>query len=285
MSPPAMRTHSIYVSCQSVTGKLYSDPTGRFLVPTSKGNQYLLFVYDYDSNFIFAEPMKSSTGAEHLAAFKRVQDLLKRQGLKPKLQKLDNEVSKELLQFSQDEDIDYQVVPPKMHQRNAAERAIRTFKNHFISTLCGTDPNFPLHLWDRLLPQTLLTLNLLRASRINPRLSAQAQVHGAFDYNCTPLGPPGTLVLVHDKPETRETWAPHAVEAWYIGPAMDHYCCFTVYIIETKLWPGFPNMFLYLWHPLSLDLATAAARDLTNALLHPTSASSIARVSDSQSTH
>jgi hypothetical protein len=154
--------------------------------------------------------MKSRTGSEHLAAFKRVQDLLKRRGLKPKLQKLDNEASKELLQFIQDEDIDYQVVPSNMHRRNAAERASRTFKNHFISTLCGTDPNFPLHLWDRLLPQALLTLNLLRASRINPRLSAQAQVHGAFDYNRTPLGPPGTLALVH-KPETRDQ---HLQQQW-----------------------------------------------------------------------
>jgi hypothetical protein len=37
-SPPAARTFSIYVSCQSVTGKLFSDPAGRFLVPSSKGN-------------------------------------------------------------------------------------------------------------------------------------------------------------------------------------------------------------------------------------------------------
>jgi hypothetical protein len=32
-------------------------------------------------------------------------------------------------------DINYQLVPPHMHRRNAAERAIRTFKNHFISGL------------------------------------------------------------------------------------------------------------------------------------------------------
>jgi hypothetical protein len=130
--------------------------------------------------------------------------------------------------------IDYQLVPPNMHRRNAAERAIRTFKNHFIATLCGTDPDFPLLLWDQLLPQALLTLNLLQASRINPQLSAQAQVHGAYDYNRTPLGPPGTRVLVHQKPDMRETWAPHAVLGYYIGPALNHYPCHTVYVPETK---------------------------------------------------
>jgi hypothetical protein len=71
-SPPAVRTHAIYVSSQPVTGKIYSDAAGRFGVPSSKGNEYLLIVYDYDSNYIFAEPMKSRTGAEHLAAYKRV---------------------------------------------------------------------------------------------------------------------------------------------------------------------------------------------------------------------
>ena len=65
--------------------------------------------------------------------------------------------------------INYQIVPPHVHWRNTAKRAIRTFKNHFVAILCGTDPDFPLHLWCRLLPQAQLTLNLLRKSQINPR--------------------------------------------------------------------------------------------------------------------
>jgi hypothetical protein len=35
-------------------------------------------------------------------------------------------------------------VPPKEHRVNAAERAIRTFKNHFVSILCTVDAKFPL---------------------------------------------------------------------------------------------------------------------------------------------
>ena len=41
-----------------------------------------------------------------------------------------------------------------------------------IARLCTIDPQFPMHLWDRLLPQCDYTLNMLRASRINPILSA-----------------------------------------------------------------------------------------------------------------
>ena len=89
-------------------------------------------------------------------------------------------------------------------------------------------PKFPLYLWDKLLPQAELTLNVLRGSRLNPKLSAWDQVCGAvYDYNCTPIGPPGTRVLVHEKTQQRGTWALHGEDAWYIGPAFDHYRCDT----------------------------------------------------------
>ena len=64
------------------------------------------------------------------------------------------------------------------------------FKNHFIAGLCTTDPDFPLHLWDLLLPQAELTLNLLRGARVNPRLSAHEYLHGHYDYTATPTVPP-----------------------------------------------------------------------------------------------
>jgi hypothetical protein len=57
---------------------------------------------------------------------------------------------------------------------NAAERAIRTFKEHFVAGLSSVDPYLPLHVWDRLLPQPELTFNLLRTSRQHPQLSAAA---------------------------------------------------------------------------------------------------------------
>jgi hypothetical protein len=36
----------------------------------------------------------------------------------------------------------------------------------------SVDDAFPLHLWDKTIPHGELTLNLLRGSRINPKLSA-----------------------------------------------------------------------------------------------------------------
>ena len=45
-----------------------------------------------------------------------------------------------------------------------------------------------------------MTLNLLRGSRINPPLSAYAQINGLLDFTKTPLAPPGIRTLVHEKP-------------------------------------------------------------------------------------
>lgn len=75
------------------------------------------------------------------------------------------------------------------------ERAIQTFKNHFVACLCTTDKHFPIHLWDRILPQATTTLNLLHSSQLNLRLSAKVHLDGTFNFNCTPLSPLGTLVI------------------------------------------------------------------------------------------
>jgi hypothetical protein len=184
--------------------------------------------YDYDSNYIHAEPMKSKSGTEILAAYKRVHKIFCDAGLRPQLQRLDNKCSGPLKAYMTADDVDFQLVPPHVHRRNAAKRAIRTFKNNFIAGLCSTDKDFPLHLWDRLLPQAILSLNLLRSSRLNPRLSAWAQVNGAFNFNRTPVAPLGIRVLVHESPDGRTSWAPHTVDGWYIGPASDSYRCYRV---------------------------------------------------------
>ena len=72
--------------------------------------------------------------------------------------------------------MEYQLASPGDHRINSAERAIQTYKNHFISTLQGTDPDYPENGWDLLMPQINITLNLLRASRVNPKLSREPPI-------------------------------------------------------------------------------------------------------------
>ena len=120
-------------------------------------------------------------------------------------------------------DVRWQLVEPNNHRVNAAERAIQTFKSYFLAGLACVDKEFPLQLWCYLLFQAELTLNLLRTARSDPSKSAYEALEGKFDYNATPLAPPGTKALVYETPKRRAAWAPHAVDAWYLGLAMDHY--------------------------------------------------------------
>jgi hypothetical protein len=149
-------------------GQVYTDQTGRFPVVSSKGNKYIMILYDYDSNVILAQPIKDRTAPELLKDFQVMEQELVARGLKPILMKLDNEASKLLKTHLHQQDIKFQLVPPYSHRQNSAERAIRSFKDHLIAGLCSTGKSFPMHLWDRLLPQAVITLNILRTSRINP---------------------------------------------------------------------------------------------------------------------
>ena len=45
--------------------------------------------------------------------------------------------------------------------------------------------------------------------------------------------PPGTKHLVHEKSNSRLSWAVYSTEAWYIGPSIDHYQCFKCYMPVT----------------------------------------------------
>jgi hypothetical protein len=41
-------------------GQIYTDQTGRLPVVSSKGNKYIMILYDYDSNAILAQPINST---------------------------------------------------------------------------------------------------------------------------------------------------------------------------------------------------------------------------------
>ena len=99
-----------------------------------------------------------------------------------------------------------------------AERAILTFKNHFIAILSTVYFSFPLAEWDRLLPHAVITLNILLSSNLHPSLLAHASLFGNFNYNQVPLAPPGTKVVAHMAADKRHSFAPHRKVGWYIVP-------------------------------------------------------------------
>ena len=86
--------------------------------------------------------------------------------------------------------------------------------------------------------------------------------------------PPGTKVVLHNKPSTRSSWDLNGSEGWYVGPSMNHYRCVkcflpksrrevhsdTVTFIPAKI--NFPSVSVN-------DFIKQAASDLITLLTHP----------------
>lgn len=232
---PNLKSHNCFTTLVSFeqTAKAYSDQTGKFPFTSSRGNKYLLIVYDYDSNAILQTTLKNRTAGELTNAWTTLHKKLSKGGSTPSIYILDNEFSNELKSSMDTYNVQFQLVPPHIHRRNAAERAIQTFKHHFLAILASCDPDFPISEWDRLLDQSEVTLNLLRNSRMNPNLSAYAYLFGNFNFNATPLAPPGTKAQVQLKVGQRGSWSFHTENGWYVGRSPNHYRCVNCYIPST----------------------------------------------------
>ena len=173
--------------------------------------------------------------------------------------------------YLQEKNIKVDLVPPHQHRRNKAERAIRTFKNHFIAMLAGVHPSFPMHAWNQLLDQAEITVNMLRPATNHPRMSAWEALNGKYDFDAHPMAPPGTAITIHEKPAQRGSWSKHGVEGFYLGPALDTYRSYRVWtkhkestrVCDTIAW----HPYGYNWPTHSpIDIIAASAEVLVNAI-------------------
>jgi hypothetical protein len=229
------KVHDIFTKVYDPRETIFSDQTGKFPTQSQRGNKYIMVMVEIDSNAILVEPMTSKKDKEMIRSYDALVLRLKRAGVVPKKHVLDNEVSEAMKNHIRDDlQLTMELVPPGCHRRNAAEVAIRNFKAHFLSVLAGTADNFPPSLWDRLLPQTEVTLNLLRQSNATPTVSAYAHLSGPFDYNKMPLAPMGCEAQVHEKTDKRGTWAFHSLDGWYLNTSPEHYRVHNCHIKSTR---------------------------------------------------
>jgi hypothetical protein len=167
------KEQDVYVRTYDVRETIFSDQTGKYPTQSQSGNNYIMVMVEIDSNAILVEPMKSRKDKEMIRAYDTLVKRLQRVGIRPKKHVLDNEISENMKEHIRDNcKFKLELVPPGCHRRNAAEVGIRNFKAHFLSVMAGVAENFPPSLWDRLLPQTEITLNLLRQSNATPAVSA-----------------------------------------------------------------------------------------------------------------
>ena len=235
------------------------DATGRFPVISIDGKQYIMIFYSEHGNYIKVFAIANRTKACIVAVYEEALRFFQTKGLTPTFQRVDNEISAPYKALLDKNNITLDLVPPGQHRRNKAERAIRTFKNHFISILAGVDPAFPANLWTSLLEQAEITINLLRESTVNPRISAWEEIQGPFNFSATPMAPQGMMVTVHNKADQRGTWSKHGQKGFYTGPALLHYRCYTTRIESTGAQRITDTV---AWHPHGYSLPAASPLEM-----------------------
>ena len=122
-----------------------------------------MIAHHCDSNAILSDLFKSLAEKHRLLAYGAIMPRLKYRNMLVDLQILDNEASTEYKLIIKSElGVRYQLVPPHIQCRNAAESETRNFKANFLSTLARIETTPPNNLWDLLLPQKYLSLNIIR---------------------------------------------------------------------------------------------------------------------------
>jgi hypothetical protein len=112
---------------------MYTDGTGVFPVQSFRNMQYVFGAYIYDLNAILVRAMPSKNDGAMIAPFKDILATLNTRGYAPTLNVMDNECSKTVEAHIRSNNMDIHLVPPHHHRVNVAERAIATFKEHYIS--------------------------------------------------------------------------------------------------------------------------------------------------------
>eukprot|EP00804_Cyclotella_cryptica_P028355 CCRYP_016413-RA/>CCRYP_016413-RA protein AED:0.25 eAED:0.25 QI:0/0/0/1/1/1/3/0/885 len=268
---PLPQLHDIFIRTYDTHGTLYTDQTGKFPHLSSQGNRYQMILYHVDSNSIWAEPTKNKTEGELILARNRALQRMKACGIQPTRQVLDNEISAAYKLAITASGMTYQLVPPDDHRRNIAEKAIQTWKDHFIAVISGTDAKFPLHLWCQLLPQMERQLCLLRQSNAYPHISSHTHLYGHHDYNAHPFVPLGMEALVHDKPHRHKSFAQHCTKGYVIGTSHEHYRCWKVWTPTLRTTRISATVFFkhkYITNPsvTPADAIIAAAANLSHLL-------------------
>jgi hypothetical protein len=233
---PGVKIKDVYLRVFDMTKKaMYTNQPGRFPITSAGGHKYTMVAVKLDRNYIDAEPMKSRSAKELAKAYKQIYARWKATGvICPTWHVLDNEAPAEFLEAIQVNGCRVEKTPADMHRQNIAERAIHTYKGHFIATLAGVLDDFPINQWHELVPQIVLTLNLLQQLHVAPNVSAYAYYHGNFDYNRMPLALMGCAVQFHIKPNRRRSWGEHSSDGWYLTTSPDHYRCHFIFVKATR---------------------------------------------------
>ena len=114
-------------------------------------------------------------------------------------------------------------------------------------------------------------MNVLQTSRVHPKLPADHVLKGVHDSNKKPWLPPATRATILNPPNVRASWDKRVLDAWYVGPAWDHYRALTFFVPSTGGTGVSVNSQLYPEHCDALKEkivgdAVRVAKDLLNTI-------------------
>ena len=167
--------------------------------------QIFVICYDYSCSAILAHPIKNRLTNEPIHAYQHFYTILHNAGLSPHMHKMDNETSTDIEHFIATRNEAVQYFPSNNHHTSAAEQAIQTWKNHFISGSASLPKHIPIKYWCWLIDQANITLNLMRPNQSDLTISAYKALHGFFHFQSTSMELPETKCLVHIKPNRYQT--------------------------------------------------------------------------------
>ena len=215
---PGVKHKDVYLMVFDVTKKLmFSNQTGNFPIMSTWGNKYIMVAVKLDGNYIDTEPLQSHSAQSLTKAYRAIFQRWKAAGvICPNWHVLDNEAPKELKQAICDNGCRVESTPTDQHRQNS-----------------GVADSFPINQWE-LLPQTILTLNLLRQSNVAPNISAYAYYHGSFDYNWMLIAPMGYAIQFHIKPSRRKTFGEHSEDGFNWKTSAEHYRTHVIFCKKTR---------------------------------------------------
>jgi hypothetical protein len=127
---PGVKHKDVYLMVFDATKKsMFSDQTGKFPITSAQGNKYIMVAVELDGNYIDGKPIQSRKANSLTKAYQAIFQRWKATGvICPNWHILDNEAPEELKQAIREKKCRVELSPADQHRRNAAKRAIQTFK-------------------------------------------------------------------------------------------------------------------------------------------------------------
>ena len=182
----------------------------------------VFILYDWDFNAILPTFITDTKDEPMVKSFKDNVKYFNKRGFNPKFNIVDNMASKSVQDYLEDRNIVIQPVEPHNHRDNESGRSVHTYKNHSIAGLCSCNDNFPTIMWRKLIRQYQDSLNMLRTSRVLPKVSVYHALEGPHYFNQIIFAPPVTRATILTPPERRYSLGSRALDAWYIRPEYHH---------------------------------------------------------------